>query len=369
MRPRRLILLGLLAVAAAATVVFWSWIDAQRRAVVVLSVTSPTPVLSWVVRVVTDEPRTEETTLAGLPATVVRPGHGSRWPAVVLLPPRRADPGSLRLARGLARAGYVVLLPDLPGMADGQIDDATVKKTVDTGLDAVHRGDVRGGQIAFVGAWAGASVALLAAEDTLLAPRVSVVAGVAPWTAVPSMLRLATTGFVLDAGELTPYSVDPYVALAAARSLVAALAPSTDRSQLLQLLLGVGQNDPDPLRVVRGLALGSLTADAAAVVRLLANTHAPTFDSLYAALPDYVHAAIERLSPLVGAAQIQARVELATADHDRFVPPAESRALERTSPPVHLTVTGAVRNGLPDPSIGDAFGVDAFVVRALHASA
>jgi hypothetical protein len=36
MRPRRLISLALLAIVASATVVFWSWIDAQRRAVVVL---------------------------------------------------------------------------------------------------------------------------------------------------------------------------------------------------------------------------------------------------------------------------------------------------------------------------------------------
>ena len=51
MRPLRLVLLALLAIVATATVVFWSWLDAQRRAVIVLSTTSPTPVVSWAVRV------------------------------------------------------------------------------------------------------------------------------------------------------------------------------------------------------------------------------------------------------------------------------------------------------------------------------
>ncbi len=128
------------------------------------------------------------------------------------------------------------------------------------------------------------------------------------------------------------------------------------------------RDDRDPLRVIRGLALANLGPDAAAVVRLLANTHAPSFDELYARLPGTLHAELEQLSPLVGAAQLQARVEIAVAPDDRFASPAEARALGRASPHVHVTVTGSVRNGLPDPSIGEAFATDGFVVRALHAA-
>lgn len=193
-------------------------------------------------------------------------------------------------------------------------------------------------------------------------------AGVAPWTAVPNLIRLATTGFSLDGGALKVYQADPFLSLAVGRSLVAALRPSTARTQLLDLLHGVDRRDPDPLRAVRGLAVGNLPPDAAAVTRLLANRHPTVFDSLYAALPDYLHAEIERLSPLVGAAQLEAPVELATAGHDRFAPLTESRALQRASPHVHVTVSGAVKDGLPDPSFGDAFGANAFIVRTLRAA-
>src|SRR5215218_1891387 len=59
-----------------------SWPAAQLQAVAVLATTERTPVLAWAVRVVTAEPRREETTVAGAPATVVRPGEGDRpWPA------------------------------------------------------------------------------------------------------------------------------------------------------------------------------------------------------------------------------------------------------------------------------------------------
>src|SRR3954452_19465985 len=125
MRPMRLVLLGLLAIAAAATVVFWSWIDAERRAMIVLSTPSPTPVLSWALRVVTAEPHSEDTSLAGVVTTVYHPGGGGSRHAVVLVPgvvPQgRLNTDVQRIARGLARAGLIVFVPDLPGMADGQI--------------------------------------------------------------------------------------------------------------------------------------------------------------------------------------------------------------------------------------------------------
>src|SRR3954471_19557327 len=110
MRPMRLVLLGLLAIAAAATVVFWSWIDSERRAMIVLSTTSPTPVLSWAVRVVTAEPHAEETRLAGVVTTVFYPGGGGARHAIVLVPgvvgQGRLNPSVQRVARGLARAGF-----------------------------------------------------------------------------------------------------------------------------------------------------------------------------------------------------------------------------------------------------------------------
>jgi pimeloyl-ACP methyl ester carboxylesterase len=368
-RLRRLFLLALLAAAAAAAVVFWPWIDAQRRATVLLSSTSPTPVLSWAVRLVTADPRTEQSVLAGVPTTIVRAGGGRR-PAIVLVPGTvdggRSNQRVLRLAGGLARAGYLVLVPDLPGMADGEIVGATVQAAVAVALAAVRRDDVRGGKVALAGAWAGASVALLAAEDPTLAPRVSVVAGVAPWTAVPNLLRLATTGFVLDRGGLEAYKADPYVSLVAGRSLVAALRPSTARTDLLAVLRGVVRNDPDPLRALRGVGVTTLPPDAAAVVRLLANTSASSFDGLYAALPDYLHTEVERLSPLVGASALDAPVELATSAHDRFVPPGEAQALRRESSRIRVTVSGGLASGLPDPSFGEAFATDAFVVRVLR---
>src|SRR5262249_2585391 len=158
-------------------------------------------------------------------------------------------------------------------------------------------------------------------------PRVSVVAAVAPWSAEPNALRLATTGYVLDGGQVKRYPASPRLSLVAAKSLVAALGPQTARNPLLQLLQGVAPHDPDPLKAVRGLSTAGMPQDAAAVVRLLANTQPTAFDGLYADLPDSLHTQIERLSPLVGASQLQGKVELAVAGDDRYAPASEAHAL------------------------------------------
>src|SRR5437764_10916204 len=102
MRPLRLVLLGLLAIALASTVALWPTIDAQRRAVILLSGTSPTPVLSWLMRTATGTPTEQEVTVGGSPATLYRPAHGSSWHAVLLLPGTadrgRQNPSVQRLA-------------------------------------------------------------------------------------------------------------------------------------------------------------------------------------------------------------------------------------------------------------------------------
>jgi dienelactone hydrolase len=369
---RRLGGLAAIAVVAGATVALLPWINAERQAVIVVSQTSSQPIVSWVVGLLTASPKTEETTIGGAPATIVKPGRGSSWHAVLLLPGTadrgRANPEVLRLAKALARAGFLVAVPDLPGTADGEIVPDTVQAAVNAGVDLAHRSDVKGGEIALAGSWAGASLALLAAEDPLLAPRVSVVAAVAPWSAEPNALRLATTGYVLDGGQVKSYPASPRLSLVAARSLVAALGPGTERTQLLQLLQGVAPNDPDPLKVVRGLSTATKTPEAAAVVRLLGNTQPTAFDGLYADLPDSLHAQIERLSPLVGASQLQGKVELAVAGDDSYAPASESDALGRASSNVHMTVTDAVKNGLPSPSIGSALSTNSWLLGALRAA-
>jgi pimeloyl-ACP methyl ester carboxylesterase len=370
----RRVLIGLVAVTIVAALVFRVWVAAQARALIVISTTIPTPVVSWSIRVLTPEPRVQEMRVGGLPSTLVLPGSGGPWPALVFVNGAtrlgRHHPDVKRLARGLARAGYLVLVPDLPGLSRGEITDRTVAATVAAATALADRPDARASRVGFVAVSVGASLALLAAEHPRLARRVFLVAGIAPYADLENVVRLATTGTYRERAFTRRYERDDYLPIAVGRSLAAALRPGPDRRQLVKAMNALDDETSDPLS---GFGVQPRGAEARAVASLLANRDPNRFDILYGRLSSRLRRAVVRLSPIAGAQRLRARVELATGPEDKYFPPAESRALVRAAPHVHLTVTSTLDHAIPEPSlgaIGDLARFDAFVVRALrHASA
>jgi pimeloyl-ACP methyl ester carboxylesterase len=344
-----------------------SWPAAQVQAVGVLSITERTPVLAWAVRIVTLEPRVEEAVVGGQPSTVVRPGGGGGpWPAIVFVNGAtragREHPKVQRLARGLARAGFLVVVPDLPGLRLGEITPKTADATVRVVEATAARPDVRDGRVGLYGVSVGASLALLAAERPALASRVTTIGGEAPWTDLERIVRLATTGWY----DGRRYATDPYASLAIGRSLAAGLPAGPGRSRLVRQLERVPDNDPEPFD---GLRADDYRGGAHALVRLLLNRDPGRFERLYARLPSAVHRSVAALSPLRNADRLRVPVELATAPHDKYFPPDESRALGRAAPHVHVTVTATLEHAIPRPSVRDLrdlFRFDGFVVRFLH---
>jgi dienelactone hydrolase len=368
---RRWALFLLLVLSLIPAFVYRSWLDAQTEAVVVLATTIDTPVLTWLAKSVTHGPRVAELRIAHVEATLVRPGHGKRWPAVVFVNGAtklgHLHPDVQRLARGLARAGYLVVVPELPGLRRGEITLQTLAATVAVARTTAARPDVRDGRVGFVGVSVGASLALCAAEDRNLSGRVSAVAGIAPYTDLEEVARVATTGYVRAGGRLVPYDSDDFVQLAVARSFAASLPARRDRDRLVRLLAAIPTERDEPLRGLRPRSLGP---QGRALVRLLRNRDSGRFDALWRELPPAVVAAAQRLSPVVGASRLDAPVVLATAPDDKYFPVAESRSLAARSSRVRVTVTSALSHALPEPSLrslGDALAFDAWVVRGLRA--
>jgi pimeloyl-ACP methyl ester carboxylesterase len=351
-----------------------SQLDAQARTAIVLSTTLETPGLSWAVERLTDEPALAEVAVSGAPATLARPRGEGPWPALVIVngatPLGRREPAVRRLVRGLGQAGFLVLAPDLPGLADGEVSERTVATAVAVARDTAGRPDAREGRVGLVGVSVGTSIALLAAADPSLAGSVSVVAGTAPYADLANLLRLATTGYYREGNLLIPYETSPFLAVAAARSLVAAMAPSPERTRLLALADRLDEEEDDPLAPLRGLPAPA-HPDAAAFLALLQNRDPRRFDELYATLPKDGRAHIARLSPLTHARSLLAPVELASAPDDPYVPPAEPRALARAAVDGRLTLTSTLAHAVPAPSLGDLDDLllfNAWVVRTLEAA-
>jgi pimeloyl-ACP methyl ester carboxylesterase len=363
-----------LAVVLVLAVVYWPWVSAQARAVVVISSVLDAPILAPAVEAASSEPRFADVRVAGNPSLVVRPAGEGPWPAVFLvngtIPEGRKLPGVRRLAEGFARAGYLVVVPDLPGLMEDRITPRTVHETTQVAHAVSTRSDAEDGEVALVGVSTGATLSLLAAEDPALRGKVSLVAGVAPFSDIRTVLSVATTGHYRNSdGEMVRYEATPFLSYVVARSLVAALPPGEDRRTLSDELLSVGRESTHPLSDLRSRPTDDLGPEAKSVVALLANRDPQRFDALYADLPEEVRDDLEVLSPLAGTERIRVPVELATGPHDKYFPPSESYRLERVAPERTVTVTGVLDHAELNVSPGDvpAFVVfDAFVVRALR---
>jgi acetyl esterase/lipase len=371
---RRTIYLVLLALLVGLAVSYWSWVDAQARAVVVISSVLNAPVVTPAIRATGGDPRLSDARVAGYPSLLAKPAGKGPWPAIFIVngtvPEGRKLPAVRHLAEGFARAGYLAAVPDLPGLTEDRITPQTAHAATRAALGISSQPDAEDGEVAIVGVSTGATLALLAAEDPKLDGRVSLVAGVAPFSNMKTVLSVATTAhYRRPDGKLVPYEAAPFLSYVVARSLVAALPPGRDRQTLSAEIEGVGRESPDPLHDLRSRRTDDLGPGAKSVVRLLSNRDPKRFDDLYADLPDGVRHDLEELSPLSGEVKISAPVELATGPHDKYFPPSQSYRVVRIAPQRTVTVTGALDHAKLKVSPRDipAFlAFDGFVVRALR---
>lgn len=357
-----------------AAAIFPSWVAAQARAACVLVAVLDPPALGGAMRALTREPRVDDRMVAGVPTLVVRPVGEGPWPSILFVngatPEGRRHPVVVRLATGLARAGFVVHVPDLPGLREGVFAPASAEAAVEVAAVAADGG--RGGRVGLVGVSTGGSIALLVAQDPRMAGRVSAVSGVAPYTDIANVLSLATTGTYREGGRIRRHEPsEGWLALVAGRSVVALLPPSADRDLLVEALGAVSIYERDPLAVLEPLASEVESGDARAVLALLRNRDPDRFEALWRALPDSTREKLARVSPAEQRRPIEAPIELVTAPRDKYFP-IEELTTPRLSTRQRVTVTGALQHGDPAASLGklgELVRLDAFVLRSLRSAA
>lgn len=346
----------------------------RARTLTVLSLVLDLPLLAGVVRRVTPTPTQESIEVRGVPVTIVRPGRDGPYPAIMFVtgahPLRRKEPVVERVAHGLARAGYLVVLPDLPGLGLGELTRETIDAAVAIVHVAVARPDVRAGRVALIGASAGASIALLVAARPELAHRISGVSSVTPFADLRKMICLATTAQYEHTAGYREYGVTNLLRRAVARSMIATLPEEAERDRLLTAIGDILEEDDPFARLPEtGEQFGP---DAGAILRVLENRDTDRFAELYDKLAPELRTAIAQLSPLSIAAEVRAPVELAVPPNDPYFPIHEAELLARSLPNVRLTVTSTLDHTRPMASlkhVDELYRFDRFVVRTLAAAA
>lgn len=326
-----------------------SRVPTQARALAVLGTTLSLPGASALTRV-GRQPVAFDTTVAGITTTVVRPSSAPPWPALVFMngatPDGRRHPTVHRLSLALARMGVCVFIPDLTGVAGGELSPGTLAQAVAVSHAAARSPETAEARVALVGVSVGGTLALLAAADARLRQHISVVACVAPFADLAEVMRLATTGTHRDGERLRHHAPPPYLRVGLARSLAAMLATTPATVDLCRALRALDHESTPPAELP-AQAFQRAGAEAERLYGLLANSDPQRFEELYAALPAHVRDAVVSLSPIHVAHQLRAPVEIAIAPRDRYFPVAEAQALEAASPHVRLTITGLLTHATP----------------------
>ena len=324
---------------------------AAKRTFILLSEVLDLRLVGPVVKATTRSPRSQTLEVDGVPIELVTPDGKGPWPAFVFItgahPGRRNEPIVQRVAHGLARAGFLAVVPDLPGLGEGEITPRTLASTVHLVEWTTSRDDVLGGRVALCGASVGASLALKVAARPQLAGSIAVVASVSPFADLEKLVCLATTRRYGHDGELGAYEAEILLRRVIARSLLATLPPGAERTELLNRVGDILRDHEDPLEGLATADVNGATPDARAVVELLLNTDPARFGELYARLPASARGLAQSLSPLSDAGDVHAHVELIVPPLDPYFPPGEAEALAAALPDARLTVSGVLDHTRP----------------------
>jgi acetyl esterase/lipase len=349
--------------------------SAWARTFVLLAIVLDVPVLARMVRALTSEPRVQTMEVDGVPVELVLPAATGQWPAFHFVngahPERRQEPIVQRVTRGLARAGFVVALPDLPGLGDGELTPRTFESAREVTRLVADRPEVRDGRVALAGVSAGAGIAVVTAADPELCERISVVAAVVPFADIERLACLATTSRYERNSTSRHFEVTALMRRVVARSFVSNLDPGDDRSALLALLRAQDPEDVDALRCLAepGRELGP---EADSVVELLLNEDPERFTELYGALPPELASRLRSLSPAERAAAVRAPVEAIAPPDDPYFPLPEAEAIVGLVANGRLTVTRVLDHTRPSLAlsrVGDFARFLGWVHRCLGAAA
>jgi dienelactone hydrolase len=294
--------------------------------------------------IVTPPPRIEDTTVrvadSDLRVTWFIPGWGVRHPGVMLVNGATQlgndDPETRRLSEALARAGYLVMLPEFQFLKAG-----TLEREATTIIDAAFgrlqgRPETRGMPTGAFGFSVGGGMLLAAASQPGALVRASYIGALGAYFDLDTYLASVISSTQRRNGAVEPWEPDPEVRLRLPVAAAEAIADPADRERLVAALrAGGGSLTGDPPN--------GMGAEAVSLWRALASTDYEGALGRLRALPRTLREVFERLSPRTSWSTLRPQVFWLHDVGDRFEPVSEA---ENAAATPHLGATHLHRTAL-----------------------
>jgi hypothetical protein len=274
---------------------------------------------------VTPPPRVEEGTervgAQDIRVTWWIPGWGSLHPAVMLVngatDKGNDDPETRRLGEALARAGYMVMLPEFPFIKAGRLERGATAQLDAAFARAVARAETRGMSVGAFGFSVGGGMLLAAASRPGALSNASYIGALGAYfdldTYLASVLSLAQR----RNGVLEPWDADAEVRLRLPVAAAEALADGADRERITAELRSTGGR-------LRGEPPSGFGSEAAALWRALAATDYDIALERLHQLPASLREVFDSLSPRTTWSALRAPVFWLHDVGDRFEPVSEA---------------------------------------------
>ncbi|HCV12175.1 MAG TPA: alpha/beta hydrolase [Candidatus Accumulibacter sp.] len=241
------------------------------------------------------------------------------------VPLAKDDPRFIAFATTLARAGFAVLAPEMPGFRQMRVRPSDAREIADAFGYLADRPELatdgRAGMFAFSYA---VGPALLAALEADIRERVRFVVGLGGYHDLPRAMRFFTTGWFEHEGRWRHITPDDTGRMVLVHASLDYLADTSDGERFERMVALRGR---DPEADLAALAAG-LSAQGKAVYALAVNSDPARFPELLAGLPEAMRADMERLNLAHHDLKpLQARLLLVHGRNDNLIPYPESLAL------------------------------------------